>query len=285
MRLSLLSILIFIQFFGTAQIVIEHSQQTGRAFLIDNNEYAYGSANHIYNTSTGNITITTIKFIDENYSNISSFVLSPADIGMAGEFEIINLTYANRYLFDLDSDIEILIRARDMTDQWKTVLLDQAGNLEYDFHGLGAFNFFETSNSAKLQFNDHSTTFTVGGVSSTIYRDTLVVYDLPGRVPCNTCGGIVKVAEPTQSTQAQLTAFPNPFSNNNLRFSFEFPANINSGQVEILDMQGKLIRSISVFGKQGEITLNKQQFPQGTYLYNLKDSNGNILISNKMVSQ
>lgn len=86
----------------------------------------------------------------------------------------------------------------------------------------------------------------------------------------------------TTTTSYLAPNTPNPFSNQTT-IKYFIPTNSNSAQLHISTIDGKLARSISIKEKgAGELQLQKNNFTQGTYIYNL-EVDGKIVAGHKMI--
>ena len=72
------------------------------------------------------------------------------------------------------------------------------------------------------------------------------------------------------SASLELQIFPNPVSD-----FFTIKGLMGKSQIQILDMQGKLVESIVCFGSSVEVTRN--DWPAGVYFLKIKDENNTTI--------
>ena len=73
---------------------------------------------------------------------------------------------------------------------------------------------------------------------------------------------------------------PNPFSNTSI-IRYELPET-SSGEIEIMDIIGKVWKSIKLNHAKGQVVVEASEFPTGTYFFSLK-VNGKTVATRKMV--
>ena len=78
-------------------------------------------------------------------------------------------------------------------------------------------------------------------------------------------------------SKSKVSVYPNPF-NENLNISTE-----NGGLVHFYDLSGKLV-STSVLMK-GTNTLNKSSLAKGAYIYQIKNTSGEVVSSGKVIKK
>ena len=78
-------------------------------------------------------------------------------------------------------------------------------------------------------------------------------------------------------SKSKVSVYPNPF-NENLNISTE-----NAGVVNFYDLSGKLV-STSVLMK-GTNSLNKSSLAKGVYIYQIKNTNGEVVSSGKVIKK
>jgi hypothetical protein len=63
-------------------------------------------------------------------------------------------------------------------------------------------------------------------------------------------------------------AFPNPSTDYSV-IPYELPQGVNEGEIQLMNMQGKLIRSFRIDHQFENLQINTSQYPHGTYLYQI----------------
>ena len=90
-------------------------------------------------------------------------------------------------------------------------------------------------------------------------------YDLPGELVSGTEGLM------TQELGIK-NAFPNPATDFSI-IPYELPDGTAEGEIQILDMQGKIVQTFKVDNQFDHLRISTGQFPRGTYLYRLVAGN------------
>jgi hypothetical protein len=85
----------------------------------------------------------------------------------------------------------------------------------------------------------------------------------------------ISIEENTPIAQS-VTVWPNPFTDFTV-LEYNLIEN-QKAQIEIIDLNGKVIKTISVTGKSGKVELNFSQYAEGVYQYRF--INGDIEIEN-----
>jgi hypothetical protein len=111
------------------------------------------------------------------------------------------------------------------------------------------------------------------------------VYSLCGFLPCVAqCGNeVTSVGLQEQKTMAGsfVNVFPNP-SETVINFAFDLPSNTKEIEMKILDVSGKLIKTIKIDSSQRSCQLDNTGFVPGLYFYSLS-SKDKILQNGKFV--
>jgi len=89
--------------------------------------------------------------------------------------------------------------------------------------------------------------------------------------------------ELTLETKASLSQNqPNPFFKNTI-IHYTLPQNTKKAFLQITSINGKVIRKMPISPTDnGQITINANSYPSGTYLYSLV-ANGQVLLTKQMV--
>ena len=91
-------------------------------------------------------------------------------------------------------------------------------------------------------------------------------YDLPGELVSNS-------SDNQFGHELNLeNAYPNPASDFSI-VPYKLPDGIAEGEIQILDLQGKIIKTYRVDNNFDHLRIDTGQFPQGTYLYRLVAGN------------
>ena len=97
------------------------------------------------------------------------------------------------------------------------------------------------------------------------------IYNLPGTIPCETCGGplaIQKTEEP-QNFGTVSDPIPNPTSGNT-KIEYMLPLYVQSGEIDMYDTEGRIVRKYKVTTANTSISIDASELSAGTYYYHLK---------------
>lgn len=78
-----------------------------------------------------------------------------------------------------------------------------------------------------------------------------------------------------------LTAYPNP-ATDYVTFDYRLPEYLESTQLSITDVTGKVIHTKILTGYEGQYLWDTRPIKNGFYFYVLKNDNGEIIISGKL---
>jgi len=96
------------------------------------------------------------------------------------------------------------------------------------------------------------------------YTITTVIYDLPGQ--------LLSTKRGNDFPQLTGQAYPNPSTTFTI-LPYSLPEGINSGELQISDMQGRVVKTFGVDRSFDNFRINTAEFPKGTYLYRLVSGN------------
>ena len=91
---------------------------------------------------------------------------------------------------------------------------------------------------------------------------------------------VVKNANSTARASLEQNA-PNPFNQNTV-INYYVPQNAGKAFINITDINGRLIRTVTAVKGNGKITIEKGQLNSGTYMYSLY-VDGNAVTSKQMI--
>ena len=100
---------------------------------------------------------------------------------------------------------------------------------------------------------------------------TTKVFNLPGTIPCETCGGplaIQKTDEP-QNFGTVSDPIPNPTSGNT-KIEYMLPLYVQSGEIDMYDTEARIVRKYKVTAANTSISIDASELSAGTYYYHLK---------------
>lgn len=180
-------------------------------------------------------------------------------IGVSGKFHSIS-----DHLFDLDNEIELLVSRND-----STFIIDESGSIEYTFPFLideGVF-IWKIDQDFKLLLQD-------------ITNNSKTTYTLPGTLPCDPCGSISGLVEPTGGGLGEMKVYPNPF-NNTLQVNYDFPTNQINPRLVLTDILGRELKEIKLTSQSDNVSINTSDLPKGTIIVSLYG--GQNMISKKVI--
>lgn len=82
----------------------------------------------------------------------------------------------------------------------------------------------------------------------------------------------ISVENPGKDIGLSISANPNP-ANSWVAFGYKLPLYVNSGEISVTDMQGRLLASYRVTGNAGQKVWDIRNIQKGVYLYTLKAGN------------
>lgn len=255
-----LLIVIFTQFcFG--QITLENTYSGINAGLsvvrLNNTLTVY----HSFNPSNNQITL-----FNQNHS-IYKTIIVPTQPGTFGFGWA--LGECSQLLFNTDNSIEYTVfnEKPDINFQNNNLfkVYDEAGSIIFQKDSViqGGVNIFNSPAGTKLFLNP-----IIDALGTTV----LQVYSLPGTL-------FLKVNE-LNATEEQFKVYPNP-SHAYFKVEYSLPKNANEGLMEIIDMNGKLVKSYRISNQMNDILIDSDELSAGTY--NLKITANDIIVSNKII--
>ncbi len=105
------------------------------------------------------------------------------------------------------------------------------------------------------------------------YPVTTIIYDLPGE--------LLSSNSESEYPSPNLLAYPNPSTDFSI-VPYLLPDGTTEGEIQILDMQGKTVKTYRVDNQFDHLRINTGQFPRGTYLYKLV-AGGHSTKANKLI--
>ncbi len=203
--------------------------------------------------------------------------------------------YMTEVLFNTDStNVEFMLSYFDQAASHRWVKIwDESGNLLFSRDSSMAAPWFGSGYSPNM-LNGSITNTDSGAVMVLIRNEGALndlhneVYRMPGYLECSACVDPLRLMQPPlfvkpfESLPAEngLKAFPNP-SAGSTTIEYNLPAKYSKGELNIVDMQGNLIRSYKISNLSKSIIIEKGAFPTGTYYCIIKS--GEELISRKFI--
>jgi len=92
------------------------------------------------------------------------------------------------------------------------------------------------------------------------YSILTIIYDLPGEL-LSSDGG-------PENQLNTRNAFPNPSTDYSI-IPYELPQGIREGEIQLMNIKGKLIHTFRIDHQFDNIQINTSQYPHGTYIYQI----------------
>jgi hypothetical protein len=208
-----------------------------------------------------------------------SIDLEPLFITADYKFPSLSIRYVTEHVFDQDNDIDILAHLSyydNNDDEYDQVLVfNENGStlFESDIENTNTWliNSAVANSSIKA-----SLTNTEAGAKMILdvyyFNEGLYsydVYDLPGSLPVSSKD--LKALEETQGNY--LRAFPVPASEF-VDMEYQLSGDQKTGEIEIMDGEGKTIQKILVENNRGMVRVPVSQYSNGVYIYKLNTKRG-----------
>jgi hypothetical protein len=269
-----------VTYFSSAQIAKEHAfddpatigisvitlENSGQKTCVLNKHDSTTYACVLYNTDYSEF--KTISIDLESHFVIPDF-----------NYPSLSISYITENVFDQDNEIEILAQLSyydENDDEYAQVLvLNENGStlFESDIENSNAWLFNSSAANSTIR---SSLTNTEAGAKMILdvyyFNEGLYsydVYDLPGSLP--TSSKELKALEETQSNY--LRAFPVP-AHEFVDMEYQLSGDQKTGEIEIIDGEGKTIQKIRVENNRGMVRVPVSQYSNGVYIYKLNTKRG-----------
>ena len=157
-------------------------------------------------------------------------------------------------------------------------ILQEGGTILQMFPYPPGFGISSRINLYRFAGDDYKLTV---GSSNT----TTEVYDLPGRLPCDSCSNGVVTSSTVPISggveSGRVFNYPNP-ATEYTKVSYQLPLGINQGELLIFDLEGKEVKRFTVDRMFDHLKINTRVMAAGTYTYHLVTSEG-IIPGEKMI--
>jgi len=248
---------------GIGQIEVVNLSHSGKKILVVNYKTVSPDTVYFYNLDYSlwkKIICPTIPGYGEQYN-----IYEGAGLGY------VSVLYPSEELFNLDTLLEAAIMYTNGSDT-KIYIINENGVLTDSITNGAIVN---------SRFRVYETTPGVFKATFTTYAGP-VVYNLPGTIPCSTCGGgILGLGAVNKPNNFSTQPIPNP-SSNEVKITFTLPAGADQGELCLYNTDGKRIKTYQVDNRFGFIMLDNSQLPAGLYYYNIV-VNGSVSSTQKMV--
>ncbi len=235
-----------------------------------------------YRGSGSGVHADTLYFYNLDYS-LWKTIPCPAISGYEGIFDIYyennvrGVFYPSETLFNLDPLLEVAVYYHHIgTSAGKYLIINENGVIvDSMLNGLAMY-----SGNFKVRKID---TLGIGYQAVFNTPTSIDIYNLPGILPCNTCGSAgagetgMNEIENNFPTKAQ----PNP-SSNEVKITFKLPEGAKEGELSLYNTNGQKINTYRVDNRFGYILLDNSKLPTGVYYYNIV-VNGEVSSTQKLV--
>lgn len=272
--------LIIVSFTTQAQLVKEHAfdDPATRGISVITLE---NSGQKIFVVNQYDSTSYKCILYNPDYSEFKtiSIDLEPLFITADYKFPSLIIRYVTEHVFDQDNDIDILAHLSyydNNDDEYAQVLVfNENGStlFESDIENTNTWliNSAVANSSIKA-----SLTNTEAGAKMILdvyyFNEELYsydVYDLPGSLPSSSKD--LKALEET--SENYLRAFPVPASEF-VDMEYQLSGDQKTGEIEIMDGEGKTIQKIRVENNRGMVRVPVSQYTNGMYIYKLNTKRG-----------
>ncbi len=206
----------------------------------------------------------TIFFYNLDYSYWKS-IPCPYVHGHTGVFQFRSglsyVAYCSETLFNTDTFLEAAVIYIDSTGgpNNKELIINENGTI------VDSITNVSIANGANFRVHDMGSNHFQATISTNAGPK---VYNLPGTIPCDLCGGGLGIASVENQKEILSTPMPNP-SKDQVKITFTLPEGVNSRNLVIYNNLGQRIKSCTVDNRFGFIMLDNTQLPAGMYYYNI----------------
>jgi hypothetical protein len=186
--------------------------------------------------------------------------------------------YVSENVFDLDNDIELLCQLTYSDNNYD----EYAEVVVFNDNGTPLFESDIENSNAWLMNSSIANGAVIPSLASTSEGTKLIldvfyfglnqysfdVYDLPGSLPSSQNQGVLG-----ELPGGYLRAFPVP-AHDYVNLDYKLAGDQSSGEIEILDEQGKTLQRIRVEKNQGMIRVPVTNYNNGIYIYKLNTRRG-----------
>ncbi len=279
-KVLILICLIIVSFTTQAQVVKEHAfddpatrgisvitlENSGQKFFVVNQNDSTSYECILYNP-------------DYSEFKTISIDLEPLFITADFKYPSLNIRYVTEQVFDQDNDIDILAHLSyydNNDDEYAQVLVfNENGSTLFESDIENANTWLINSAVANSSIKA-SLTNTEAGAKMILdvyyFNEGLYsydVYDLPGSLPVSSKD--LKAFEETSGNY--LRAFPVPASDF-VDMEYQLSGDQKTGEIEIMDEEGKTIQKIRVENNRGMVRVPVSQYANGVYIYKLNTKRG-----------
>jgi hypothetical protein len=184
--------------------------------------------------------------------------------------------YISENTFDLDNDIDLLCQLSyySNTDELyaQVIVFNEDGSVQFatDIENTNAFLINSSIQNGSLLSSLTNTPEGTKMILDVFYLNeskySFDVYSLSGSVATNLKSTGIE-------SDNYLNAFPVP-ARDFVNMDYKLSGNQNSGEIEVVDQQGRTVQTLSVDKNQGLLRMNVKNLNNGLYFYKLNSKRG-----------
>lgn len=198
--------------------------------------------------------------------------------------------YVKEGLFDTDSEIEFMFYYRAEKSGSPningTAIINEDGTLIFDrknaFPGGYINNFGTRKGIQAIVKGSNNTTKMILQSTPAVPIDSTFIYNLPGTLMCDPCGGITGARSTERQEQIVLDQnIPNPSTTYTV-IGYELPEETTTATLKIYNTTGIELKSYDIDKTFDHLQVSTEDLPAGTYFYSINTSKGQVQ-SKKMI--
>jgi hypothetical protein len=219
-------------------------------------------------------------FYNTDYTEYKTVLMDLSPLIKISDYNTPDLVihYISENTFDLDPDIDILCQFTYYDSKQnlyaQVIVFHENGSVLFstDIELSNAFlitssiangsvlpSLFNTSQGTKMILDAY---YVADG------KYSFDVYSLPGSVPT-----YLKNVGQLAASDNYLNAYPIP-ANDFVNMDYKLAGDQNSGEIEIVDQQGRMVQKIAIDKNQGNLRIPVRNYSNGIYFYKLNSKRG-----------
>ena len=227
-----------------------------------------------------NIGVDTIYYYNLDFS-LWKIIPCPSVPGYYGIYtlgisDVPGITYSSETLFNNDTLLEVAVlyaQTGSGLNHTKLMIINE--------NGVIIDSIINCYSTAENYFSVHSINASTFVATMPTYSG-FQIYNLPGTLPCDVCGGGLGLAKTEEKPVNLLSSpIPNP-SKDQVKITFTLPEGATRGELTIYNTQGQKMKSYTVDNRFGFVMVDNTTLAPGMYYYNLV-VNGAVSSTQKML--
>jgi hypothetical protein len=243
---------LFLSFQGRTQITLEQSYSYSGTFT---NLAVSGDKFYVMD-----VILSQCRIYNTNYSLWKTINLS-----VPANNYLYDIQYISENLFTTDNSLCLIYTyysydATNLYYTYTTKVVKENGTVLLTVPGC-QYYYVTTMTSGAAKLVTYSFDYSVSP-----YTVSTAVYSIPGSLPTS------MKENAAAANLFPVSAFPNPASEQ-LSLSYTLPSGVDSGILQVTDVQGRLVRSIPVSGSSDKMQMGVSDLPRGMYFYTIASGN------------